>query len=386
LPGPGQLLDAATRLGELTRLGRAIRAKVLEPFGETDPTPAIFVNLHPQDLSDPELLDAGSLLGKKADRIVLEVTERASLGEIDNVRAKIGRLRELGFRIAVDDLGAGYAGLTSFALLEPEIVKLDMTLVRDIDKNPVKQKLVETMAALCRSMGLLVVAEGIETSAERDVLEGLGCDLFQGYLFARPGRAFPTACWDSELLGESASSPLPRSGTHEIVRAAGPSEASVEPERSNSESRLIPLFVLDSLGDGVILTNARGRIVYSNKAADSILGVKAAPGPPSEWGTHYGVYYPDGWQLFPIEEYPLVRALRGEDTNNVEMCIRNASVEGAIVSVTGRPLRDGNGAVVGACVVFRDITAVRHAECDLERLNAELMRTNAELRALCEQK
>jgi EAL domain-containing protein (putative c-di-GMP-specific phosphodiesterase class I) len=151
----------------------------------------LFVNLHPEDLLDPHLVHAGSALSRLAESVVLEVTERASLGRVDGVRRKVAELREVGFRIAIDDLGAGYAGLTSFAQLEPEIVKLDMTLIRDIDTSPMKQKLVSSMTALCKEMGMLVVAEGIETAAERDSVIDLGCDLLQGYLFARPGRPFP---------------------------------------------------------------------------------------------------------------------------------------------------------------------------------------------------
>ena len=101
----------------------------------------------------------------------------------------------MGFRIAIDDLGAGYAGLTSFATLEPEFVKLDMSLVRDVDKNPTKKKLVRSMTSLCRDLGMLVVAEGVETLAERDVLVEAGCDLLQGYLLAKPGKPFPEFAW-----------------------------------------------------------------------------------------------------------------------------------------------------------------------------------------------
>ena len=100
-------------------------------------------------------------------------------------------LRNRGFRIAIDDLGAGYAGLSSFALLEPEFVKLDMTLIRDIDTSSVKQKLVKSIASMCKDMGLFVIAEGVETPGERDSVIDLGCELLQGYLFARPGPAFP---------------------------------------------------------------------------------------------------------------------------------------------------------------------------------------------------
>jgi EAL domain-containing protein (putative c-di-GMP-specific phosphodiesterase class I) len=164
-------------------------------MAQAEPDAALFLNLHPLDLADESLFDSLSPLTRLAERVVLEVTERAAIEQVDGVERRVSRLRERGFRIAVDDLGAGYAGLSSFALLEPEIVKLDVSLLRDIDQSPVKQKLVASMTALCKDMGFLVVAEGIETSAERDCVVALGCDLLQGYLFARPGRPFPSATW-----------------------------------------------------------------------------------------------------------------------------------------------------------------------------------------------
>jgi EAL domain-containing protein (putative c-di-GMP-specific phosphodiesterase class I) len=126
---------------------------------------------------------------------VLEITERASIDSIQDLRQRVARLRETGYRIAIDDLGAGYAGLTSFALLEPEIVKIDMTLVRDVDRLEVKQRLIASITSLCTEMGILVVGEGVETQAERDTLIQLGCDLFQGYFIAKPGPAFPKRNW-----------------------------------------------------------------------------------------------------------------------------------------------------------------------------------------------
>jgi EAL domain-containing protein (putative c-di-GMP-specific phosphodiesterase class I) len=195
LPGPAEVLDAAERLSQLNRLGRAVRSLAVQPLLNAGDEFALFVNLHPEDLLDPELVSPDSELAAIATRVVLEITERASLENVANVRARVKSLRELGYRIAIDDLGAGYAGLTSFALLEPDIVKLDMALVRGIDQKPVQQKLVKSMTSLCKDMGLLVVAEGIETPAERDALIGLGCDLLQGYLFAHPGPPFPHAEW-----------------------------------------------------------------------------------------------------------------------------------------------------------------------------------------------
>ncbi|HLV67340.1 MAG TPA: EAL domain-containing protein [Polyangiaceae bacterium] len=195
LPHPGAVLDAAARLGRIEELGRLIRARAAEPVRNGTSRGKLFVNLHVTDLLDPVLLSDESPLTPIADRVVLEITERSSLDEVKDVRARVAALRELGFSIAVDDLGAGYAGLTSFTLLEPEIVKLDMSLVRDVHQNSTKQKVVRSMTALAKDMGVIVVGEGVESPAERDTLTALGCDLLQGFLFARPGRAFPEVTW-----------------------------------------------------------------------------------------------------------------------------------------------------------------------------------------------
>jgi EAL domain-containing protein (putative c-di-GMP-specific phosphodiesterase class I) len=153
------------------------------------------VNLHPRDLLDEELYSSDSPLTSVADRVVLELTERASLDRVDDVAARVAELRRLGFQLAIDDLGAGYAGLTAFAELVPEVVKLDMTLVRNIHVDEVKQKLVGSMITICREMSLSVICEGIEVAAERDTLAALGADLLQGYLFARPDKPFPVAAF-----------------------------------------------------------------------------------------------------------------------------------------------------------------------------------------------
>ena len=152
----------------------------------------MFVNLHPRDLDDDELLSSSGVLAPFASQIVLEITERSALDQIRGLSKRIERLRALGFRIAVDDLGAGYAGLSSFAALEPDVVKADMSLVRGIESSPVKQKLLGAIVALTNDLQIRLIAEGIETPAERDCVTALGADALQGYLFARPGRGFPT--------------------------------------------------------------------------------------------------------------------------------------------------------------------------------------------------
>ena len=103
-------------------------------------------------------------------------------------------LRSMGFRIAVDDLGAGYSGLSSFSELDPDVVKLDMSLVRDIDGSSAKASLVKSMISVCtQDLGIRVVCEGVETVGERDTLQRVGADLLQGFLFAKPERGFRSA-------------------------------------------------------------------------------------------------------------------------------------------------------------------------------------------------
>jgi|HubBroStandDraft_5_1064220.scaffolds.fasta_scaffold48316_2 EAL domain-containing protein (putative c-di-GMP-specific phosphodiesterase class I) len=195
LPHPGAVLDAAERLGRVLDVGRRVRGLAAVPMARAAPEAKLFVNLHASDLADPTLASPTSPLATLASRTVLEITERSTLDGIDSVEKKIAQLREMGFRIAMDDLGAGYAGLTSFASLEPEVVKLDMTLIRDIEKSETKRKLVASMIDVCHDLGVLVVAEGIETVSERTVLVDLRCDLLQGYLLGRPGEPFPPVLW-----------------------------------------------------------------------------------------------------------------------------------------------------------------------------------------------
>ena len=187
LPNPGTMFDAAERLGRVHDLGRTIRARAAAALTGVS-GPSLFVNVHALELTDADLFSPHAPLSAAAANVILEVTERSSFERVPELRDRIQLLRSLGYRIAVDDLGAGYAGLTSFASLEPDVVKLDMALVRGVDREPIKQRLVGSMTRLCRDLGILVVAEGVESPAERDVLVDLGCDLLQGYLFGRPGR------------------------------------------------------------------------------------------------------------------------------------------------------------------------------------------------------
>jgi EAL domain-containing protein (putative c-di-GMP-specific phosphodiesterase class I) len=200
LSNPREILETAERLGRLQELGRAIRDRVAEEAPQAPRGAQIFVNLHAADLNDEQLYLADTAFARIANHVVLEITERASLEIVPEVERRMKRLRDCGFKIAVDDLGVGYAGLTSFTLLEPEFVKFDVSLIH---ADPTKQSIIRSMKTLCDELGVLVVAEGVETSRERDTLVGLGCDLLQGFLFARPERGFSVPNWSGVALSLS---------------------------------------------------------------------------------------------------------------------------------------------------------------------------------------
>lgn len=190
LEHPVALLGTASLLGRSEELTRSIYLRIAEQARTLPDGRLLFVNVHPPDLLDHSLHGMGSPLAPYADRIVLEITERASIEKMGDISHVVRDLRLLGYRLAVDDLGTGYAGLSSFTQLSPEIVKLDRSLIEGIDQNPTKQRVVKAMLQLCEDLGMQVVSEGVETAAEREALAMLGADLLQGYLFGLPAPHF----------------------------------------------------------------------------------------------------------------------------------------------------------------------------------------------------
>lgn len=186
----GELLETAVRTGRIRELGRSLRRIVVEPMEQLPRDVALFVNLHPQDLGDEQLLEAEAHLARWAQRVVLEVTETEAIRDYDRARSRIQALREHGFRVALDDLGSGYSSLNLLAQLEPDFVKLDIELVRGVRAAGRTARLVKHLVEFCRDEGFTTVAEGIETEEELAAVAELGVDLVQGFLLARPAPPF----------------------------------------------------------------------------------------------------------------------------------------------------------------------------------------------------
>ena len=182
---PLAFFGVARDLDRIVDLGCAVRRKAASEAGAF-PGEILFVNVHPSELVDADLVDPSSPLSAAARSVVLEVSEKTPLAAGDAAIGCIRSLRQLGFRIAVDDFGSGAADVSALERLEPAFVKLDFPLVRGLDSHPEKRDRVRSLAKILHGLGIEVVAEGVETPGERHAAIDLGVDYLQGFLFGRP--------------------------------------------------------------------------------------------------------------------------------------------------------------------------------------------------------
>jgi EAL domain-containing protein (putative c-di-GMP-specific phosphodiesterase class I) len=194
LTSPGALLRVAERAHRVDDLGREIFRLAALRIERLPVSAGLFVNLHAWQLADRARLETDiAPLVPWASRVTLEITERSSLYEVDGWDVGVRLLGQLGFSVAIDDLGAGYNSLTMLADLQPRFIKLDMALVRNIDQEPRKKRLVQLMATFADATNAHLVAEGVETPAEAEALVECGTHLLQGYYFGRPTLDDPPA-------------------------------------------------------------------------------------------------------------------------------------------------------------------------------------------------
>jgi EAL domain-containing protein (putative c-di-GMP-specific phosphodiesterase class I)/CheY-like chemotaxis protein len=215
---PDVLFDVARdqgRVEELDRICRMIAAR----GGATLPDDTLrFINTEPvnlffrarSDLFIEEFVEATP--EHLRSKTVMEITEKSIIDDFGHFREVVAKLREHGFRIAIDDAGAGYSGLQTIVEIEPDFIKLDISLIRNLDTSVVKQKLVKTLKDFCVSAGITLIAEGVETEEQLASLKELQIPYAQGYLFAYPGSPYPLqdriepgARADDQAAGEPAA-------------------------------------------------------------------------------------------------------------------------------------------------------------------------------------
>lgn len=188
---------AASVLAQVTEENRyqfdqTCRVRAIETAGRLfdDDSLKLSINFMPNAIYDPATcmrtsLAAAKRVGLSQSRLMFEFTEHEVVADIAHLTRIVDSYRHLGCTTALDDFGAGYAGLTLLAALAPDLLKLDMVLVRNIDTDARRRIIVSGICAMARGLGIQLLAEGVETEAEARTLRDMGISLMQGHLFAR---------------------------------------------------------------------------------------------------------------------------------------------------------------------------------------------------------
>lgn len=191
LHSPLNLFAAAEQCQQLLALERACRQVTLRRFAELRLQGALFLNISPQALLDPAFRPGETLgwmraAGLSPEQVVIELTETRPVGDYALLREATAHYRDMGFRIALDDLGEGFSNLRLWSELRPDYVKLDKYFTQGIASDAAKQQFVRSIQAIAHATGARVIAEGIETADDLACLNGLGLGLGQGYHLGRP--------------------------------------------------------------------------------------------------------------------------------------------------------------------------------------------------------
>ena len=192
---PGHIFQTAADAGILFQVDLAARRSAVRRSAELGiNNDWLFINFNPTAVYDPSYCLRTTVsycdeLGLKPEQIVFEVTETEKVEDIRHLRGILSFYRKAGFRVALDDVGAGYSGLNILQTLSPDLIKIDRHLIEDINNDPFRQNIVEHLTAMAHQQDIKVLAEGIETAAEANHLQGSSVDFVQGYYFGRPGNA-----------------------------------------------------------------------------------------------------------------------------------------------------------------------------------------------------
>lgn len=180
---------------------QACRVKAIQLASELKLDTMLSINFLPNAVYEPahciqSTLRAAKQFGFPIERIMFEITESEQVQDVAHLTKIFDYYQKQGFTTALDDFGAGHAGLNTLANFVPNIMKIDMELVRDIDTHKTKQIIVKSLVDMCHQLNVTVLAEGLETQAEVDFFNGLNVSLMQGYHFAKPGfECLPTYDW-----------------------------------------------------------------------------------------------------------------------------------------------------------------------------------------------
>jgi diguanylate cyclase (GGDEF)-like protein len=217
LHSPANLFSTALQQGLSLELEMLCRQTVLETFARLNLPGSLFLNVSPETLTHPSFKNGQTLefmteLGISPERVIIEITENQPTYDFVAMRGALLHYRSMGFKIAIDDLGEGFSSLRLWSELRPEFIKIDMHFVQGVDKDPIKLQFLKSIQQIALSCGTNVIAEGVETEAELQVIKDIGIALGQGYFIARPSPTPPllASTETSRIVNAVASATMPK--------------------------------------------------------------------------------------------------------------------------------------------------------------------------------
>lgn len=195
LESPANLFDIAEKFNRLWEVELLCRTKALENAEELPKGKLLFINVNPEMIKDRKFKKGTtkeyiSQFGMNPSNIIFEITEKTAVSDYKSFRKTIDNYVSQGYKIAIDDTGEGYSGLRLLAETNPHYIKIDMALIRDIDKDIIKQELMKTFYSFAKIAGMKLIAEGIETINELNTLIDIGIHYGQGYFLGKPEEKF----------------------------------------------------------------------------------------------------------------------------------------------------------------------------------------------------
>ncbi|MGQ9744842.1 MAG: GGDEF domain-containing protein [Dissulfurimicrobium sp.] len=226
---PSLLFDFAEETSSLFALEEVCRQTAIKGVGLLNPNQKLFINIHPKTIVDPNFqpgktLELLNIYGLCPTNIVFEITERYPVKDFNAFHSALDHYRSQGYLVAIDDVGTGYSGLWTIAKTQPDFIKIDMSLIRGIDTNPIKRSLLEAMLSFAEKIGCRLIAEGIETERELSSLITMGVHYGQGFHICRPN--FPKPLPKNDIINRIAIMNMNKGKFH--IKCSMPIEALVE--------------------------------------------------------------------------------------------------------------------------------------------------------------
>ena len=351
LIAPDDFIPVLERSGLISRLTQTMLAKAFSSPVIAGSSLTLAVNISPSQLLGadvPErLAEVAGRAGFALERLTIEITESALVDDLSRAQAVADRLKALRCKLALDDFGTGYSSLKHLNALPFDELKVDRSFVSSMTEKRESRKIVASVIGLGHSLGLMTVAEGVETREQASMLLWLGCDFGQGWLHGMPVAAHELPRMVAELQQKDSSAlPLPMEQNPILSLEALPAQ------------RLAQLqAIYDGAPVGLCFLDRKMRYVSLNKQLTQMNGVPAA----AHLGRTVAQVIP---HVFPRVEPFIRRALEGEPMSGVEIKRLRADENDEERTLMGsyQPARDEAGEVVGVVVALMDVTSRKRTE------------------------